>query len=538
MWWIKGRGHAEGPFDADELKRRISLGQFGRYDRVSRDRTNWVYLKDTDLWQPTRPQTGRGRVVHVPLTVEWPVRKVEEPALPPSSVPLPKRLEKPVQTAPSGRCFPLYRLVALGACLCLGTLLLGGGGVWLALSGRQAADTPLQPANKVRAGADDGHKVEPSPTNEVVRVVGPTNTVRFADVKDKVVVIGNEGKGGGSAFLLKDGGKTWLVTNEHVTRGNRDDFRHVMLIDGRELDLGRFEVAEDRDLARFEVLGNCASFALAAAVPNVGDRLSIYGNSLAGGAITELKGCVKSIGPLRLEVDAEFVSGNSGSAVLNERGEVIGVVSYMRNNKVAEGDKKDWGTRGTQFDAVRRFAVRFTNVRWRAMPWEDYLRQSEKAHDLVHFLYRLYPLLDADCKDFDEKDYAFGLVYEKVTGRMFKVYNEFEQDLVDLSSAWSAWWNAKVAFERVPEDEAHADEKRHCARAYIKRGKEFCAEKVRVLKQALETLKAESWIRQIQGEMVINGFGSVERYERILNGARESHERDIRRLSKILKEEE
>ena len=210
----------------------------------------------------------------------------------------------------------------------------------------------------------------------------------------------------------------------------------------------------------------------------------------------------------------------------------------MRNNKVAEGDKKDWGTRGTQFDAVRRFAVRFTNVRWRAMPWEDYLRQSEKAHDLVHFLYRLYPLLDADCKDFDEKDYAFGLVYEKVTGRMFKVYNEFEQDLVDLSSAWSAWWNAKVAFERVPEDEAHADEKRHCARAYIKRGKEFCAEKVRVLKQALETLKAESWIRQIQGEMVINGFGSVERYERILNGARESHERDIRRLSKILKEEE
>lgn len=537
MWWIKGRGHAEGPFDVDELKRRIALGQFGRYDRVSRDRTNWVYLKDTDLWQPTRPQTGKGRVVRVPLAVERPVRKVEAPVSP-SSVPLPTRQDNPVQTASSGRRFPLSRLVALGVCLCLGTLLLGGGGVWMVLSGRQAAETPLQPANKVRAGADAGHKVEPSPTNEVVRVAGPTNTVRFADVKDKVVVIGNEGEGGGSAFLLKDGGKTWLVTNEHVTRGNREDFRHVMLIDGRELDLGQFEVAEDRDLARFEVLGDCASFALAAAVPNVGDRLSIYGNSLGGGAITELKGCVKSIGPLRLEVDAEFVSGNSGSAVLNERGEVIGVVSYMRNNKVAEGDKKDWGTRGTQFDAVRRFAVRFTNVRWRAMPWEDYLRQSEKAHDLVHFLYRLYPLLDADCKDFDEKDYAFGLVYEKVTGRMFKVYSEFEQDLVDLSSVWSAWWNAKVAFERVPEDEAHADEKRHCARAYIKRGKEFCAEKVRVLKQALETLKAESWIRQIQGEMVINGFGSVERYERILNGARESHERDIRRLSKILKVEE
>lgn len=537
MWWIKGRGHAEGPFDADELKRRIALGQFGRYDRVSRDRTNWVYLKDTDLWQPTQPQTGKGRVVQVHLTVERPVRKVEAPVSS-SSVPLPTRQDNPVQTASSGRRFPLSRLVALGVCLCLGTLLLGGGGVWMVLSGRQAADIAPQPAKKVRAEEERGHKVEPFPTNTEVCVAGPTNTVRFADVKDKVVVIGNKGEGsGGSAFLLKDGGKTWLVTNEHVTRGNREDFRHVMLIDGRELDLGRFEVAEDRDLARFEVLGDCASFALAAAVPNVGDRLSIYGNSLGGGAITELKGCVKSIGPLRLEVDAEFVSGNSGSAVLNERGKVIGVATYARNEKVAEGDKKNWGTKGTQFDAVRRFAVRFTNVRWRAMPWEDYLRQSEKANDLVHFLYRLYPLLDANCQDFDEKDYAFGLVYEKVTGRMFKVYNEFEQDLVDLSSAWSAWWDAKVAFERVPEGEAHADEKRHCARACIRREKEYCAEKVRVLKQALETVRAESWIRQIQGDMVINVFGSVEDYERILNGARESYERDIRRWSKILKEE-
>ena len=147
-------------------------------------------------------------------------------------------------------------------------------------------------------------------------------------------------------------------------------------------------------------------------------------------------------------------------------------------------------------------------------------------------------MLDANRKDFDEKEYAFGLVYEKVTGRMFKVYNEFEQDLVDLSNAWSAWWNAKVAFGRVPEDEAHADEKRHCARTWITREKEFCAEKVRVLKQALETVRAESWIRQIQGEMVINKFGSVENYERILEDARESYERDIRRWSKILKEEE
>lgn len=528
-WWTKKNGRVDGPFDVCELKRRIGLGLFGRFDRVSNDKITWKFVKDTDLWQPTESRAAVLRAVPVALSgvsrgasMLSSIQSVDvqqtRPDEPPGTSQAPSR---PVSGFSSSRLLVVCALVAglsFGGFVCLAMLL------FLRLS-----------PDSGRADGRDSERQEQKPA-----AVAParTNDVCFADIKYKVVVIGAEGTGGGSAFLLKERGRTWLVTNEHVTRGGGDLFKHVMLIDGRELQLGRFEVAVDRDIARFEVIGDCPALELAKQDPNVGDRLSIYGNSLGGGAITELKGTVRSLGPLRLEVDAEAVSGNSGSAVLNDRGEVTGIFTYVRNEKVDEKDKSKWGVKGTQFDAVRRFAVRFTNVRWRSLDWDAYQGMGRQAEDLVDYLCRLAPLLDADQKDFNPQRYRYRkLNYESDTGKLFRKYPGLEARLVALSAACLKFLDARDKFNALPDDGDHGDERSHWAQETLVAQKAFSEEKIRALQEAASLLDEAEWLPQISAEMVINVFGGTDDYRRVVEWNLDWERRTVRDLEKILSEE-
>ena len=518
MWWIKTQGRTMGPFETDDLKRRIALGQFGRYDRVSSDRAKWVFVKDTELWQATAaPAPKEGRVAHVDISIVrpqvTPVKSAEPETVPPL---LPPQFSLPKTECPTpmgGR----WMRVAVAVCVCL---ILGGFWFMTMWSLREDED-----AGEVGSGA--AARVEAKRADSAAK----PKDIRFVDVKDKVLVIGNEGKGGGSAFLLKEQGKVWLVTNEHVTRGSETEFRNVMCNDGRLLTLGRFQIAEDgRDLVRFEVSGDLAAFTLAEGVPDVGDRILIYGNSLGGGAITELKGYVKSVGPFNLEVDAEGVSGNSGSAVLNARGEVLGVFSFARNETVAADDKENWVQKGTQFDAVRRFAIRFTNVKWRDVSWKTYLWQSAKAKDLRSYLLRIGPLLFADYTTFEPDDYAYGkrLVYENVTGEIFGVCQDLESQLVNLSAAYRRWKKARDTLKATPENmEA---ERLGCYRQFLQRDLDYCEEKSRALVLARDRIAEETWFPQIRETLVIKWGGSVDAYLRIVKALLATVEHDVKAI--------
>ena len=179
----------------------------------------------------------------------------------------------------------------------------------------------------------------------------------FAGAKNKLAVI-STGSHAGTGFLVRDGGRTWLYTNAHVVRDR--PYVKATMLDGTTLTLGAREYAVGRDFARFPVAANLPALELRSGMPDVGERVTVLGNSDGRGVITELKGRVLGVGPTEIEIDATFTAGNSGSPVLDAKGRVIAVASYLRNCR----NDADWSKKNTRFNGVRRFALRLQGVQW------------------------------------------------------------------------------------------------------------------------------------------------------------------------------
>lgn len=148
--------------------------------------------------------------------------------------------------------------------------------------------------------------------------------------------------GVGSAFLIGDG---YALTAYHVVEASRtlsaqtlDKKRYAVQVIG-------FDDQSDIALIRVNVPANTPFFPLAAARPAVGDAALAIGNG--GGAFLTLKtgrltGLDSDAGradfpPGTLELNAQLVPGDSGGPVINARGEVVGVVSYIsvsRGNRI------------------------------------------------------------------------------------------------------------------------------------------------------------------------------------------------------------
>ena len=179
----------------------------------------------------------------------------------------------------------------------------------------------------------------------------------FSAAKMKLAVI-VAGSKAGTGFLLREGSRTWLVTNAHVVRNQ--PLVRATLLDGTTLALGACEYAFGRDLARFSVEGDLPALELRRGLPDVGERVTVLGNTDGRGVITEITGRVVGVGPTELEIDAAFTVGNSGSPVIDGRGLVIAVASYLRDCR----NDKDWSKKNTRFNGIRRFALRLSGVKW------------------------------------------------------------------------------------------------------------------------------------------------------------------------------
>ena len=183
----------------------------------------------------------------------------------------------------------------------------------------------------------------------------------------------------GSGFIAKFKTGTSLITNAHVLSGNTTFT--AQLADGSNIDLEGLRCAQGRDIVSvdnskltdgFEVMDDVTTGT------SIGDDVVILGNSMGGGVITQIPGKITGIGPDLVEVDAKFVSGNSGSPVVHVKtGKVIGIATYSMIQKVTGDFGKDSSFANTE----RRFAYRIDNIPgWQTTGWAAFEQEGQIVH--------------------------------------------------------------------------------------------------------------------------------------------------------------
>jgi hypothetical protein len=182
----------------------------------------------------------------------------------------------------------------------------------------------------------------------------------FKNVHSALVLIQSGGMVG-SGFIVEIDGKRYVLTNAHVLESLQSlSLRNLA---GDKLAFTKAEFANDQDLVRLRLAPTDVSIrplAFSADPPSVGDVVVVYGNSQGSDVVTELTGRVLGVGPDQVEVDAEFVQGNSGSPILNAQGEVIAIATYITQTS----KNVDWVTDNTRFQEPRRFGITPRKLTW------------------------------------------------------------------------------------------------------------------------------------------------------------------------------
>jgi len=159
-------------------------------------------------------------------------------------------------------------------------------------------------------------------------------------------------KGKGSGFIVKLNGKIYVITNTHVIFGAADVT--LRMLDGTILRWSQIEICPTVDLARFTIKDSePPSLDLNNNEVDIGTLINVAGNSQGSDTATLLTGKVLAVGPEKIEVDAGFVAGNSGSPILDSKGKVLGVATYV----TCTSSRFDWALGGTRFDGIRRFGI-------------------------------------------------------------------------------------------------------------------------------------------------------------------------------------
>jgi hypothetical protein len=205
-------------------------------------------------------------------------------------------------------------------------------------------------------------------------------------LRGMVIVEGEEGRGSG--FLVNMGDRVCVVTNAHVIQGSKKvTFK---TLDNKALAIGLLEIAENADLVRAEIKDASAVLKMVTKLEErlkIGDEVVVAGNAEGEGVVREISGKVVGVGPDRIEVDAPFVPGNSGSPILlKSSGEVIGVATYLKIPPFHgfTGDQADAGEPVFRLNEVRRFGYRLDTVdRWvRSTHPEGLLGEGSRLADL------------------------------------------------------------------------------------------------------------------------------------------------------------
>ena len=228
------------------------------------------------------------------------------------------------------------KITVLALCCALVGGAVGGGTVWAVSRGGSATNVNVssRPATQVSINTIDGKtemsdaEVYAANVNSVVsiNVTGTSGTNFFGQPVQTASA--------GSGFVLTEDG--FIVTNYHVVKDA--DTVKVTMYNGDEYDAKYVGGDEDYDIAVIKVeaadlqavtLGNSTLL-------NVGDHVLAIGNplgeltfSMSGGMVSSVNRAINVDGtPFNMiQTDASINPGNSGGPLLNQCGEVVGIVS-------------------------------------------------------------------------------------------------------------------------------------------------------------------------------------------------------------------
>lgn len=242
------------------------------------------------------------------------------------------------------------------------------------------------------------------------------------DVSKAAVVISVPHEGDGSGFFYKFKNSFWVVSNCHVI-GMASDASDLNIHDQNGIPVpltGEVRADLDADVAMIRVADSFrpGSYLTDAQQPSVGDPVLAAGNAKGDGIIYPLEGEIKGLGSLFdvpiLEMSSRVVPGCSGGPVVNQKGELLGIVTYM----VTPPEDKESAAllKDTPFFETRRMAVRASRIQ-KTEPGKlvDLYLYIRAAQDRVG-LFTLY-LLSRSANDPSEIDWrrrkSVGLLIER-----------------------------------------------------------------------------------------------------------------------------
>ena len=227
------------------------------------------------------------------------------------------------------------------AALVLATALLAGsaGGV---IGARSQEQSLLDPSASLGSGASTSAAVDRAPDS----VAGIAARVMMSTVS--IAVSGNNSRGTGSGVVIRSDG--YILTHNHVVAaGDSPGGQITVTFDGAEQELPAQIVGRDpvTDLAVIQVkagkqlpaaaLGQSGALVVGDPVIAIGSPLGLSG-TVTTGIVSALNRTVNvpaegggSTNPLfnAIQTDAAINPGNSGGALVNARGEVIGINSAI-----------------------------------------------------------------------------------------------------------------------------------------------------------------------------------------------------------------
>jgi len=170
----------------------------------------------------------------------------------------------------------------------------------------------------------------------------PVTAVRIAsslaDAEQCVLMVRTEDGGSASAFIAMDEEGLYIYTNVHAVSS-----KNVVFSDFRGNPVGVSKTAEvvsvaglsgndtGVDIVRFPVIEAPALALQFASRELIEQKPPVWALGDSGGQsiLRSLSGRLKGVGPYKIEVDCEFIQGNSGGPIVTAEGKVVGIASYM-----------------------------------------------------------------------------------------------------------------------------------------------------------------------------------------------------------------